>query len=150
MSRKLFEKLSKEEFINIVNQSINMNDLMIKLGYTHNSGSSRNTVYKYIIENNIDISHFKTTYKSSRYTLEEIFKENSTYTNIYQLKEKIKKYDLIEYRCAVCGNTGIWNNKKLILELDHIDGNNTNHSLKNLRFLCPNCHSQTKTFSKSK
>lgn len=35
----------------------------------------------------------------------------------------------------------------LILQLDHIDGNHENHHISNLRFLCPNCHSQTKTFS---
>ncbi|NDB82938.1 MAG: HNH endonuclease, partial [Alphaproteobacteria bacterium] len=33
------------------------------------------------------------------------------------------------------------------LQLDHIDGDPYNHQLENLRFLCPNCHSQTETFS---
>lgn len=37
--------------------------------------------------------------------------------------------------------------KALILQLDHRDGDHTNHSIDNLRFLCPNCHSQTDTFS---
>ena len=32
------------------------------------------------------------------------------------------------------------------MELDHIDGNRTNHKLENLRMLCPNCHSQTSTY----
>lgn len=36
--------------------------------------------------------------------------------------------------------------KKINCELDHIDGNRTNHLLENLRILCPNCHSQTNTF----
>ena len=39
-----------------------------------------------------------------------------------------------------------WNDKKINMELDHIDGNRTNHKLKNLRMLCPNCHSQTDTY----
>jgi hypothetical protein len=34
----------------------------------------------------------------------------------------------------------------IVLEIDHIDGNNQNHSLDNLRYLCPNCHSQTSTW----
>ena len=31
-------------------------------------------------------------------------------------------------------------------ELDHIDGNPTNHNLTNLRLICPNCHALTKTY----
>jgi RNA polymerase subunit RPABC4/transcription elongation factor Spt4 len=31
----------------------------------------------------------------------------------------------------------------LSLELDHINGDNTDDRVENLRFLCPNCHSQT-------
>lgn len=47
--------------------------------------------------------------------------------------------------CEQCSITE-WNGKQLSFELDHIDGNNYNNSLDNLRFLCPNCHSQTPTF----
>lgn len=36
--------------------------------------------------------------------------------------------------------------KELILELDHINGIRNDNRLENLRFLCPNCHSQTPTF----
>jgi len=32
------------------------------------------------------------------------------------------------------------------LEIDHIDGDAYNNVLENLRVLCPNCHSLTKTF----
>jgi hypothetical protein len=40
----------------------------------------------------------------------------------------------------------IWNEKKLTLQLDHINGIRNDHRLENLRWLCPNCHSQTETF----
>jgi hypothetical protein len=48
----------------------------------------------------------------------------------------------------ICENCGIndWLNLPISLELDHIDGNRTNHKLDNLRILCPNCHSQTSTY----
>jgi 5-methylcytosine-specific restriction endonuclease McrA len=48
--------------------------------------------------------------------------------------------------CVECGQTSTWNNKPLVLQLDHIDGNSDNNQLSNLRLLCPNCHTQTETF----
>ena len=60
----------------------------------------------------------------------------------------LKKY-LIETRgekCEDCGLNPIWNNKPLVLQLDHIDGNSDNNYPNNLRLLCPNCHSQTDNF----
>ena len=35
---------------------------------------------------------------------------------------------------------------RLVLHLDHINGKKFDHRLENLRFLCPNCHSQTPTY----
>lgn len=49
------------------------------------------------------------------------------------------------YQCEECKITE-WNNKPILLECDHIDGNHKNNTLENLRLLCPNCHSQTPTF----
>jgi hypothetical protein len=51
------------------------------------------------------------------------------------------------YKCELCGNEGNWLGKPLSLQVDHIDGNSSNESIDNLRFLCPNCHSQTETFT---
>lgn len=47
--------------------------------------------------------------------------------------------------CWECGITS-WNNKPIVLELDHIDGNSDNNNEDNLSLLCPNCHSQTTTY----
>ena len=47
--------------------------------------------------------------------------------------------------CSVCGIKE-WNNKKITLECDHIDGNHKNNHPNNLRLICPNCHSQTDTY----
>jgi len=51
------------------------------------------------------------------------------------------------FSCAVCGNTGQWQGRPLTLQLDHANGKYDDNRLENLRWLCPNCHSQTETFA---
>lgn len=50
-----------------------------------------------------------------------------------------------ENKCDEC-NIEKWQDKYIILELEHIDGNKENNIRENLRMLCPNCHSQTPTW----
>lgn len=63
----------------------------------------------------------------------------------FKLKKRIISEGIKENKCDVCGITE-WNNKELIMQLDHVDGNSHNHKLSNLRLICPNCHSQTDTY----
>jgi len=49
------------------------------------------------------------------------------------------------YKCSCC-QISEWNGKSIVLEIDHIDGNSENNRPENLRFICPNCHSQTETY----
>jgi hypothetical protein len=54
-------------------------------------------------------------------------------------------------KCAICGINRNWNSKNLNFVLDHINGDASNDSRKNLRLVCPNCDSQLDTFkSKNK
>lgn len=56
----------------------------------------------------------------------------------------------VDYKCSICSNIGIWESQKLILQIDHINGDPLDNTKENLRFLCPNCHSQQSTFSRRK
>lgn len=67
-------------------------------------------------------------------------KKHGTSRHIYRYLLE-KQYD----KCLIC-NISEWNGSKIVLELDHIDGNYLNNTEDNLRFLCPNCHSQTSTY----
>ena len=63
------------------------------------------------------------------------------------VKRFIIQNALLPYTCALCPQGPTWQGKPLVLVLDHINGVNNDHRLENLRFLCPNCNSQTETFA---
>lgn len=78
--------------------------------------------------------------------LEKILVQNSLY-NRAQLKSRIVRMGLIRYVCSICGCGDMWQGKKLVLVLDHVNGDPLDNRLENLRFLCSNCNSQTSTFA---
>ena len=71
---------------------------------------------------------------------EKIAKGNYTKTTAFSYFKRFT-----EYKCIECGISD-YNGKPLSLQIDHIDGNNSNNVVENLRYLCPNCHSQTDTW----
>jgi hypothetical protein len=79
--------------------------------------------------------------------LEEILVRDSEYCSISVLKRRLVDAGLLDNRCAICGLLPEWQGKPLIMRLDHINGICNDHRLPNLRFLCPNCDSQTPTFA---
>jgi len=78
--------------------------------------------------------------------LVEIMIKNSTYSRNH-LKERLLKEGILENKCIICGLEPIWQNKKLVMVLDHINGVPDDHRKENLRLLCPNCNSQIDTFA---
>lgn len=77
--------------------------------------------------------------------LDDILRGKYPQYQTFKLKNRLFKVGLKENVCEICG-TSEWNNKKLMCELDHINGDSDDHRLENLQILCPNCHSQTDTF----
>lgn len=50
-------------------------------------------------------------------------------------------------KCSVCAWAEVHPvTGRVPVQVDHVDGNPTNHRPENLRFLCPNCHSLTATY----
>lgn len=87
-------------------------------------------------------------HEEARIPLSKILNNEITYSNS-SLRKRLIECGLKDNKCECCGITE-WNGKDIKFELHHIDGNHYNNNLDNLQILCPNCHSQTFNFRKSK
>lgn len=143
------KEISDKEFIDLIKNSINIKEVLFKLGYTTVGNSwGYSQVKERMLVLNLTSYDFKG--KSPLKTLNERkIKTEDLFTNKKHprvvIRRRIIQDNLIPYKCAICGIDS-WNGKKLSLELDHINGINNDNRLENLRFLCPNCHSQTSTY----
>lgn len=144
-------KVSLEKFKEVIETSKSVSEAMNRFGLSNKGGNSL-TLKKRAQQEGIDIKLLiergKVLNKAipkTKISTNEILSVNSTY-NRSQLKLRLVKEKLIMYLCSICGIDS-WQNKKLSLQIDHINGVSNDNRLENLRFLCPNCHSQTSTFS---
>lgn len=144
----------------LVAESISIREVMTKLGITPISGGMHAHIKTRIKKEGIDTSHFrgkganfgtKHIGGKYKYTSIEILRINNSG---YRTKAHRLRRALLEigrpYNCYICGLSGIWQNKPLKLEVEHISGNALDNREDNLQFICPNCHSQTETFRKIK
>lgn len=114
------------------------------MGYATHNGSNNRTVKSRIEKYNIDISHFTSVVNPIKRTEENVFIKNSTASQA-TLRRWFLKGEYIPYICSICGQEPIWQKKELTLILDHINGENHDDRLENLRWVCPNCNQQLDT-----
>lgn len=150
MTNKIYA-CSDEQFVSLIKNSTNISEVLFKLGYSVKGNSwGFSQIRRRMDDLELDMSSFKgkstvlKLNKSRSLSEKDLFKENCKH-NRNNLRRYIIKNNILPYKCAMCGITE-WNGKTLSLELDHINGINNDNRLENLRFLCPNCHSQTTTY----
>ena len=151
---------TKEWLEKACKESYSLREVLIKAGRAPQGGGSYSLLKKKIQEFNIDISHFTSkgwmkapnrderfpnAGSKEKYSLDEVFKKNSPVTQKI-LRGYVERHKLLEYKCEKCGCDGNWLDGKISLELHHKDGNNTNNEIKNLEYLCPNCHALTDNY----
>lgn len=146
-------KWTDQQFISAVKSSLSYAEVIRKLGLK-TTGSNYDTVKRKIKELNLDISHMTNqgwnTGKRFRIIkpaqpLQEILVKDSTFINSNNLRKRILKEQIKEYKCECCGNS-LWLNQKIPLELHHINGDRHDNRIENLQLLCPNCHALTDNY----
>jgi hypothetical protein len=149
-------KWTKEILEVAVKDSFSIATVLFKLGLKP-TGGNYSHISKKLRNYGIDTSHFtgqghlkgKSHNWTTKIPLDNILIENSTYQR-GSLKRRLLKEARIKNICHLCGMLPNWNGKPLVLQLDHINGIWNDNRFDNLRLLCPNCHSQTKTFANRK
>lgn len=143
--------ISDDDFKELVTRNNSYSDCLRELGLTPRGGSSGKLLKRRIISLECSTEHFvdksHKAVEARKIPLEEILIKNSTYSNTSRLKNRLVAEGMLEYKRQLCNNQGEWNGQELILQLDHINGDNSDNRLNNLRLLCPNCHSQTDTYA---
>lgn len=163
---KLFDSLDSGQLLEIVDNSLATRQVLDKLGYS-SKGQYVQIVHQFLLDNEIDISHFTSNGKPKVSRLIKTcpccFKEFQTSAGIKEktvcslacsntyfrsgenngnwlggISYRKKALDFYGAICSICG----FNNEHA-LEVHHIDKNRSNNDISNLKVLCANCHALT-------
>ena len=87
-----------------------------------------------------------TKIKPRQYSVEAYLSNKVYYNTANQLKKRLYKEGLKRNICEECGLYD-WNGANLVMHLHHKNGHRYDNRLDNLQTLCPNCHSQTDSYT---
>lgn len=141
---------TKEEFVVAWSESKSIAEVLRKLNLVE-AGGNYHSINCAAKELGLNKDHMtgqgwnqNRTVTNSRKPIELILVKDSSYTSS-MLRKRLISEGYKEEKCERCGLKE-WMGKPISLELDHINGSKFDNRIKNLRILCPNCHSQTDTY----
>lgn len=133
-----------------VSDSISIRQVLQKLGLRP-AGGNYEQIKNSIAVRNLDVSHFRGKGWSKgigglrpRIATELLLVKNSTFQS-HKLKQRLFAEGLKKQECELCGWAQQAPDGRIPLELDHENGDRHDNRIRNLRILCPNCHSLQET-----
>lgn len=152
------QRYPDELLIGTARESRSMADFVRRLG-TNVSGNMYRHIRSRVQRLGIDTSHWTVGNSGLHHIGGSKRKSSAEILRVYSAEETLPntgtaRRALVEtgvpFICAECGSPPVWKGKPLVLQIDHVDGNRRDWRRRNLRFMCPNCHSQTPTHGSRK
>jgi len=151
-------KYTREVLSGLAAESRSVSELLVKLGLRI-SGGSHAHIRSRLNRFGIDTSHFRG--KSGNFGLDHrggpqrvmaeerlVLRDPSRPPlSAHSLRSALLEIGC-PHRCELCGLATEWLGRRLVLQIDHCNGRHFDNRPENLRFLCPNCHSQTASFGR--
>lgn len=143
-------KITDDMICLAVSESFSYADVLRRLNIRYAGGSFSH--YKRRVEKlGFDTSHFTGQgWKSCSNNVDVSRKDADSILILRTNGSRQKSHQLVralievgvKHECVKCGQPPTWMGNPLTLDVDHINENWLDDRLENLRFLCPNCHSQ--------
>jgi len=151
MKLPLISRFTNIQLEEMLTESYSVWEFAQKVGYTNKSSGVYKSIKKHLTERGFSLLNYPVLAKrvGSTTALQqlEIFSCNRRVDTRLLRKQMIDTG--ITHKCSGCGISE-WLGKELTLQVDHINGVNSDNRVENLRFLCPNCHTQTSTWGNKK
>ena len=131
---------SDTDFIQAIQHSDSWRELAKALDKSI-SGASVKLLQKRAADLNVDTSHFLSRKKGGgrKHTTEKLLTVDSNASSS-ALKNRLLAEGFLENVCSECGQLPEWNNKPLVLQLDHINGQSSDNRIENLAPACAVCN----------